>query len=332
MPRIGIFPLLYVSAATAAALTLCSCGGGGGNQVASVPPPPPAPTPAPAAASITIFTNPSAGQYASVGASIAGPGGNLDTYKSASDRFGPVSSADSDQAHIRYNAAGYYEIEMPGAAWDRLIPYKGLANPDPATNNYFQPQGVAQNYAYLVTSNSRNNGYSYSEFGSWGSDAAGRWGDVAFGSSTPAGAVPITGSATFSGIVSGSADILSPDYLYGGYVTTSIGGSVRLDFDFAKGSLGGSMSLSLGDGMQPLDLGTFNFTQTVFSAGSTTYSGKFDTAVAGDNFFLGQFTGPHAEETIGAWALPFVFDKSGDFVKADNQTHQAFGAWIAKRP
>jgi hypothetical protein len=324
-------PYLFVGTA-AVALTLGACGGGGG--VASMPAPAAAPTPAPpaTAASITIFANPSAGQYAIAGASIAGPGGNLDTYTSASDRFGAVSSADQDQPQIRYNAGGYYEIEMPGAAWDRLIPYKGDVNPDPATNNYFQPQSVAQNYGYLVTSNTRNSGYSYSELAGWGSAAAGRWGWVAFGTPTVDGGVPVSGSATYSGVAEGSADIMTADGLYGGYDTAHLTGSVTLNFDFAKGTLGGSMALSLGDGMQPLDLGTFNFSQTVFSAGSTTYSGKFDTTAAGDNFFLGRFTGPHAEETIGAWALPFVFDKGGDFLKADNQTHQAFGAWIAKRP
>ena len=323
-----------LSGAASLSLALCACGGGGGEaRVASIPPAPPTPTPTPETpAGIRIFSNPSPGEYAIAGASIAGPGGNLDTYNSAADRFGTVSSADQDQPHIRYNAGGYYEIEMPGANWDRLVPYAGEVNPDPSTNNYFQPQGVAQNLAYLVTTNSRNSGYSYSEVGGWGSAAAGRWGYVAFGDPTPAAGVPITGTATFTGAISGSADIFSPDYLYGGYVTAAIGGTVTLDFDFANGSLGGSMALSIGDGMQPLELATVNFTQTVFSAGSTSYSGKFDTSATGDNFFLGRFTGPHAEETIGAWALPFVFDKSGDTVTADHQTHQAFGAWIAKRP
>jgi hypothetical protein len=34
-------------------------------------------------------------------------------------------------------------------------------------------------------------------------------------------------------------------------------------------------------------------------------------------------TGPHAEELIGAWALPFHYH-------GDNQDHQAIGAWVAK--
>ena len=100
-------------------------------------------------------------------------------------------------------------------------------------------------------------------------------------------------------------------------------GTVSLNFDFAQATLAGSMTLSLA-GATPSSLGTFNFKDTVFSVGSPTYSGKFDTSVAGDNFFLGRFTGPNAQETIGAWSLPFHFS-------GDGQDHQAFGAWIAKR-
>ena len=101
-------------------------------------------------------------------------------------------------------------------------------------------------------------------------------------------------------------------------------GTVQLTFDFGKGTLDGNMTLALDDyGGGKTQLGTYSFTNTVFSAGSTVYSGKFDTSVAGQNYFLGQFTGPNAEETIGAWALPFIFD---------NADHQAFGAWLAKQP
>lgn len=316
---------ICLAAASVLTLSLCACGGGGGGEgVASIPPPPPpptpTPTPTPGPAAVTIFGNPSPGEFATAGASISGPGGNLDTYQHATDRFGTVSGADQDQPHIRYNGGGYYEIEMPGSNWDQLIPYKGLVDPGP-DNNYFQPQSVAQNLGYLATYNSRLTGYSYSELGGWGSAAAGRWGWVAFGTPTPAGGVPVSGSATYSGIVHGSADVMTPDGLYGGFDTTPINGTVGLNFDFAKGTLDGSMTVSL----NATDLGTFNFKDTVFSVGSTDYSGVFDTSVAGSNFFLGKFTGPNAQETIGAWALPFHFS-------GDNQDHQAFGAWIAKKP
>jgi len=119
--------------------------------------------------------------------------------------------------------------------------------------------------------------------------------------------------------------------LAGGYFPTSVDGNVTLNFDLGQGSLSGAMTLYLPDGMQPLALDTYAFKDTVFSVGSTAYSGKFATSASGDNFFLGQFTGPTAQETIGAWALPFVFSKSGQTITADGQLHQAFGAWVAKK-
>jgi len=109
-------------------------------------------------------------------------------------------------------------------------------------------------------------------------------------------------------------------------------GTVNLNFDYAKGTLAGSMTVALNAFGPTAPIGTFAFTDTVYSAGSTTYSGKFDTAAAGNNFFLGKFTGPQAQETIGAWALPFILDVGSNTVAADHKAHQAFGGWIAKGP
>jgi hypothetical protein len=261
---------------------------------------------------------------------VAGPGGNLDNYSSPDARFGTIAVNDATVPQIRYTAAGQYEVKLPGADWDLLIPYKGLFNPEP-NNNYFQPAGVAQNAGFVVTHNSRDKGYLYSELASWGSSSASRFGSFAFGSLTPAGTMPLSGLASFEGVASGNTDIMIADNLYGGFYPLSVDGTVGLRFDFGKGSLAGSMSLSLPDGMNPSPLATFNFKDAIYSAGSTTYSGKFDAAAAGQNFFLGRFTGPNANETIGAWAVPFLFTKDGETFRADQQTHQAFGAWIAKR-
>lgn len=283
--------------------------------VTTPPPPPP-----PSAAAVTIFADPVAGEYASVGASIAGPGGNLDTYDTADVSFTPVSSASADQPSIRYTGSSY-EIEMPAGSWDKLVPYGGLSNPGP-DNTYFEPDSINTNEGYLVTSNSRTRGYTHVELGSWGSQAAGRWGYVAFGTPTPGSDIPVTGSATFNGFIVGSSDVMVADYLYGGYVPLAVGGTIDLNFNFGGSSLSGSMSPTLFtlDGEQ--SLGTFVFSDTVYSAGSTTFSGRFDTPLSGDNFFLGRFFGPDAREMGGGWALPIQYDGS---------SHQAFGGFIARR-
>jgi hypothetical protein len=290
--------LHLATAATAGlALALGACGGGGGG-VASTPTA--APTPTPAAYTVNIFADPKPQTYASVG---------VDSH---------VSSAASAQPLIRYNAGGYYEMELPGGAWDRLVFPSNVIPQDPDTFNYF----ATSDGANLWIGVSRLNGYSYSEHGSWFNHVSNDHGYFAFGDPTLAGNVPVIGSASYDGIVEGTSDVMNSNAFDGTY-NVPIAGTVALDFDFAKGTLDGAMTIKLND-YTTTSLGSFAFTDTVFSVGSTSYSGQFDTAAAGQNFFVGQFTGPNAEETIGAWALPF--DYSGD-----GQTHQAIGAWIAKQ-
>lgn len=260
-----------------------------------VPPPPPPPPPAPTLSD--VFPTTSAQTFASLGTSVKGA-----VYDA--DIVGPVSTADADQAHIRYTSNGTYEIELPGREWQATLPQSD----------------------YLGISKSRAQGYSYSELANWGTEYT-RYGIVAFGMATPTGQVPQTGSAAYHGIVGGSTDVVNADG-WGSY-HVPVGGSVDLNFDFAKGSLSGSINLRLED-YDPAPIGTFAFKDTVFSAGSTTYSGAFATNVPGQNSFTGQFTGPNGEETIGAWMLPFVFTTGSTSITADGKNHQAFGAWIAK--
>lgn len=318
----------------AASFTVSACGGGGGDgrtAVNSASAPPPAAPPV-AAPKITIFENPEPTTYAGAGASISGSGGNLDTYEEADFSFGTISTDAAQQAQIRYLADGTYEVKMPGQEWDKLVPYKGIGNPDASSNNYFQPAGVEQNHGYVVIGNSRTKGYSYSELGWWGSEAAGRYGVLAFGVPTAGNAVPVSGMASFSGSVEGNANIGQAHHLYGGYVPLGITGTVQVSLDFGAGQLSGSMSLMLSDGQKSADLGTFAFKDTAFSRSSASYSGKFDTSEIGQNFLIGQLFGPTASETGGGWALPFRFVQTGLSVSPTGQTHQAFGGFLAKRP
>lgn len=317
--------------ASAVAMSLSACGGGGGGFAAIPPPPPPppptpTPAPTPTPTSVTIFANPQPGTYTTVGVSAPGLGGYVDK----KDPVGPISTSDPDQPHIRYTPDGYYEIQFPAAAFDRIVPYG-----DNTGDTLFTTAGYVNGVppaALFTISKARDSGYQYSELAQWTSDAATRYGAFAFGVPTAAGAVPMTGSATYSGIVRGETDLYFDDALGGGPFRAGAAGTVTLGFDFANGSLSGSMALSLDEWTSLSPLGTFAFTDTVYAAGSTSYSGRFATTVSGQNWFLGQFTGPHAEETIGAWAVPFFYNSGTADVPADNKTHQAFGAWIAKKP
>lgn len=319
----SLYTLIFASAG---AMALSACGGGGGGiSFIPVPPQAPTPTPAPGARTetVTIFPNPRPSTYASVG------GASGDLPKTPSARFGSISTADPDQPHIRYTTDGHYEVQLPGSAWDALVPYKGLAQPT-TDNTSFQPATAAQNLAYFNTLGARSAGYSYSEYANWLSDS-GRFGWVAVGIPTEVSGVPVSGSATFNGTVVGTVDIMTTDELSApAYYPSGVGGTVTLNFDFLHAKLAGAMDLSLRTWGDPVKIGSYSFADTVYSASSTTYSGRFDTNVAGANFFTGRFTGPHAEETIGAWAIPFVFSQGGGGIAADSQVHQAFGAWVAK--
>jgi hypothetical protein len=309
---------LFLSGAAALCFTLAACGGDGGGGVASIPPPPVAEPPPPVSgASVSIFPNPAVGEFASVGVSATATG----TADGSAKTFGPLSNADAEQVHIRYTSGGSYEIEMPGKNWEQLTIAKGVTPADPSTFNFFQPASAPQNGAFLATSVAKLQGYKYSEMAAWW-DGGGRFGELAFGEPTAAAQVPLTGAATYHGMVSGTSDVIGFDS-FDGHYNVAVDGSVDLNFDFAKGTLAGAMTVALDDTGQKTPLGTFAFTDTVFSVGSTTYSGKFDSSDPGQNFFLGRLTGPNAEETIGAWALPF-------HLTGDAQAHQAFGAWIAK--
>jgi len=297
-----------------AAVSLAACGGGGGGGVGIVstppppvtpPPPPPPPPPPLTAQDVRIFANPKTETYATVGI------------------FGG-SAADAAEPHIRF-VGDHYEIQLPGHAYDSLITMKGFIPQYPSTNSQFQPASYSQNQAFFFTENSRLKGYSYSEIATWAANDIGG-GTIAFGSATPSGAVPTTGSASYSGVVLGQSDVTEASVWDYGTAAVAVSGSVNLSFNFGAGTLGGSMSLHT-DPMviAPVDLGTFAFQNTVYSAGGLTYSGSFQTGATGQNMFLGRFTGPNAEETIGAWALPFLYS-------GDGQGHQAVGAWIAKKP
>jgi hypothetical protein len=136
---------------------------------------------------------------------------------------------------------------------------------------------------------------------------------------TPEAGLPTSGSATFDGIIRGSADYLVDDG-WGGVRPSDVVGTVTLSFDFQKSALSGSMEAFLCCN-NDISLGIYQFRDTVYSAGK--YSGRFDTGLPGLNGFYGQLTGPKAQETVGGWAVPFMID--GDL-------HEAMGAWVAGRP
>jgi hypothetical protein len=274
----------------ATALALAGCGGGGGWHVAYSPPPaappPPPPPPPPLIPAATTSQ-----QFAAMGATTPTQG----------DRT-PLFGAD-DLLQVRYvQASNSYEVQLPGSdEWAGIHAAGG-------NSNFFEG-------AVSLSTPSLNT--QYSSLFSW-NDGATYSGFEAIGIPTAAGAVPVAGSATYTGQFSGSTS-----ETHSASAVTIFGG-IELSFDFGLGTLSGQVSPSVFNyaDYDDYSLAPISLRETIYSSGSTTFSGKFDTDIAGVNFLSGRFTGPHAEELIGDFALPYQSP-------IDGQPYQADGAFVA---
>jgi hypothetical protein len=304
--------------ATVSLLMLGACSGGSTTGAITptpapplappLPPPPPPPPPASSpAVAIEIFNAPATQEFTTL-----------------------TPGAAEDGLRIRYNAAaGTYDV-LPGdmSVWQGLRPHPEYSsNP----NIYFAFGPASRNeMSFFFTGASfrdTQQPYQYSNIAIWGDGVGAYWDDTnytAFGMATPAAAIPVTGSASYSGKILGTTSYREADFLIGGTVAATMSGSISLAFNFQGGTLSGSIHPYLTGYPGPIDLGVFGFTNTVFSAGSTSFSGRFDTTAVGANSFNGVFAGPAAQEAMGRWNMPFV-------LPSDGQTYDAWGAFIAKK-
>jgi hypothetical protein len=115
--------------------------------------------------------------------------------------------------------------------------------------------------------------------------------------------VPVTGSANYSGDIRGLTDS-----------QLAVWGSIALSFDFGAGTLSGQMKPEYAPEWDQIALGTYTFTNTVYSTGSTNFSGSFapPSGVSGASSFQGRFNGPGAAELMGSWNAPYKDPVSGD--------------------
>ena len=283
--------------ALATAFALAGCGGGGGVDVAPTPPPPPAPPPPPPPPPPAILsaatTRP---QIAAIGVSRSDP--------DPAPRFGA-----SEQLQVRYvQASNSYEVQLPHSQSWAAVSHEG-----PAGSPWLSEIFKGDTAALLLGSEH----HQYSELFMW-TDNHGLHGYEAIGMATPAEGVPITGSASYSGQILGSSPEDHTDF------GVTITGSINLSFDFGAGKLTGSISPILEQTLVAYPLESVSFRDTVYSKGSTAFSGKFDTNLPGLNSFSGLFTGPNAQELIGNFALPYRSP-------LDGHTYQSDGAFVGAR-
>jgi hypothetical protein len=207
---------------------------------------------------------------------------------------------------VRYDApTNSYEIQLPGtAAWLDIAPVTG------GTNQW------ATSGAGPVTIDVRPGGYS--AILSWSGPES--MGITAIGIPTPLSSIPRVGGASFFGLLNGLSSETTFDAA-SGHAPGAISGTISLTFNYGGGTLSGLINPSLTLD-QTHSLGTLRFTETVYSVGSPTFSGKFETSVAGVNAFSGMFVGPTARNLIGSFAFPYLSPVGG-------QAEQAAGAFTA---
>lgn len=288
-----------MASAIALAMTLTACGGGGG-ALNSTPTPALTPTPTPTSSAVAIFQSPATQEFATIGS--------------------------GNSLRIRYDAAtNKYEVMAEGRGWETLVddpsfsPHPG----DPNVSFVFATTNASHfiirtHYSYAEPTVK----YQYSNLAPWSVGSVG--GVTAFGMATLESGMPIVGSASYQGIIEGRTaetyvDSWSDEGVAPGYVQ----GNINLAFDFGNGSLSGSISpilhLDRSHNLAPIQ-----FTNTVYSTGSTTFSGQFGTSLSGANSFSGLFTGPAAQELIGSFAFPYTSP-------VDDKNYQATGAFVGKR-
>lgn len=313
--------------ATALALTACGGGGGSGTGVALTPPSPTPPPPAPPPTSPTPPPLPSA----PIGLQSNAP---FATVSAWTDGWGSLNTQ-TDAVKIAYSAAeNRYTVTLPTYQEGRLVPRSGNGsfgsngwiNLSSTNSDLTLGAGPAIQQVIVTLDWPASSPFTYTSFGSWAGPLP--MGEIqgvfAYGIPTLGADMPVTGSASYGGEIRGFTDGLPPGGS-GSVAPLSVFGSVLLSFDFGAGTLSGQMNPEIAPVWDPVSLGTYTFRNTVYSSGSTTFSGAF--SVPGSNSassFSGRFTGPQAAELLANWTAPYIYPGT---------THEGMmsGAWIAKR-
>ena len=295
------------------ACTVAACGGGGGGGANSTPPPqhggPPPPPPPPSFAN--IFPNITTDTDLAVLGLQAGALGI------------PASSLVSSGFAVRFDAArDAYVIDLPSqlpgrfaASSDEFDAWYGHLVDD-VGNRFDEPSlNVRKPTPYDLEYTTFATFYDY-DFYDYDGDGQFPSGAFAFGNPTASSAIPTTGSAIFDAIVAGFTLDTGRE----------VDGTASLQFDFAVGTLAGSFSPFTYSDTARVGLGTYNFVNTVFGVGSTTFSGQLQHAGTSDlGAFNGLFTGPAAQELMSRWTAPYL--------NPDNsQWSEMYGIWVGRRP
>jgi hypothetical protein len=215
-----------------------------------------------------------------------------------------------DDIDIRWDEASKsYEIRLSDSDWTRL----NYGNSTSQGEQHYPASGI---YGLTV---SKPSAYQYTAVAtqfenSWGYPLQA----IAFGMPTAAGDVPVTGAANYDFSISGRSEGNDWSYL--------VGGNGQMSFDFAAGTLSGHFEPTINNWTEDTRaLGRYDFVNTVFGVGSTTFSGELKHASLLEfGQFDGRFNGPQASELMAQWRAPYInpwTESAGHIV----------GVWIGKK-
>jgi hypothetical protein len=231
--------------------------------------------------------------------------------------IGPVD------VQFSYNAStNTYQISLPGFQPGNLIDigYNGT-NGQVATGSFswVSAGSTTTRQAVNVTlpvPGSSFSPYTYTSIGFWDGQPTSH-GMFAYGIPTAPNDVPIIGSATYSAQITGGTTLV-PYY--------TVEGPVSLQFNLGAGTLTGFMDPEVNNNFDGVfaDFGRFDFTQTVYSTGSTTFSGKFIApGLPGANSsFNGSFNGPGAAELMARFQTQALYN---------GEQGTIWGIWAGKK-
>ncbi len=277
-----------------AALGLAACGGGGGGSGLNSTPTPPPPPP-PGQAPVKIFPAVTAStDFAVIG----------------SEASGPTSALTTAGFSVRYDApSGTYIMDFPSTEPGVFTAFAE----DTPNDSYWNGSAGGKEVSVRKPTNP-DLPLSYTTLAAYGifEDAPATFGWLAFGTATPAGGVPVTGSAAYTAEVAGS----TIDRFQ------SVGGTATLQFNFGAGTRSGHFDPVFLDSSG--HLGRYDFVNTVYGSGSTIFSGQLSRAgLAQNGTFDGQFTGPNAQELMARWNAPYT-----DLLTGQQST--IFGVWVGR--
>jgi len=315
MVKVGRVPFLCSTA-----LALAACGGGsGGGETNFIPSPPVTPTPTPVPPVPPVPPIPAG----PIGLQSAAPFQVYSAYRDSSGA--PVSTAAGFD--ISYSAAdNRYTVTVPANGSGQLVTTGGEGSFNDAgwlnlaatANSVIAASGSAVPNLTVVLGWPASSEFNYTSSGRWYDPRAVQYGAAGYfvyGIPTAAGDVPVSGNATYSGSVSGVTGAVGDVY-----------GSVSLNFDFGAGTLAGVMKPEIAPIWDAIPLGNYTFRDTVYSRGSTSFSGAFNVpGSTAPSSFRGSFNGPQATELMAQWTAPYLDPTT-------NQWGTMSGVWKAKKP